>query len=450
VSSSNNGPRVALLIDDPIETKKLSSLFKKMGFNPVCFEDLEVFWNRVGEQRPSISIIDVKLMSKGNIVLKDHPLIQNDDLPIAFYYTNETTPLTVSTYEIFHMGLVKKSTNYGPSLKCALKRAVKYWSLKGKTSELNTKLKTSVKRTLQDAQVRIYLKIIKSWLNFKNEKDFFYSTERVFSNWPEVEKYAWLCLDSSGQKLFSPTISAFKFVEIPEISLGKNTLEGIDSLAEDMGKKVVEESFGEDIVTLKVNGGRKYPEVLIYFKVHKSLKDFNWKMLEEFLGVFYLYHKGRGNFFEVKKKMILDPWEMFSLLDENIDIHGKKYSLIDLDLSSYLTILIGKKNRFYWNRFLNDFTDQVKDKCEFNISCTSPGHLAFLTDWKNGNALFDHLNEVLNEFPFWKYFEGEQEVLSGDYRPKLKMVPSSSRAYLSHLAENSPFFMENSISRSEL
>ena len=185
--SSNNGPIVALLIDDPVETKNLSSLFKRMGFTPVCFEDLEVFWNKVEEQRPVLSIVDVKLMSKGDLILKDHPLIQNDDLPIAFYYTDETAPLTVSTYEIFHMGLVKRSQNYAPSLKCALKRAVKYWSLKGKTTKVNQKLQKTVKRTLQDSQIRIYLKIIKLWFSFKDENSFFDSGEKVFGNWPEIE-----------------------------------------------------------------------------------------------------------------------------------------------------------------------------------------------------------------------------------------------------------------------
>jgi len=448
--SENNGPIVALLIDDPVETKNLSSIFKRMGFTPECYEDLEVFWNRVEEKRPSLSIIDVKLMSKGEVVLKDHPLIQNDDLPIAFYYTDETTPLTVSTYEIFHMGLVKKSANYAPALKCALKRAVKYWSFKGKSTNLNQKLQQSVKRTLQDAQIRIYLKTIKSWLSCKDEESFYHASEKVLSNWPEVEQYTWLCLDHNGQKLVSPKISNFKFVEIPDIELGKNNLEGIDKLAEDMGKKVVEETLGEDSVVLKVKGSRKYPEVLIFFKVHKCLKDFNWSLLEEFLGVFYLYNKGKNNFFESQKKMILGPWEMFSLLDENMDIHGKKHTLIDLDFSSHLTVLLKQKNKFSWNKFLNDFCSPLREKFDFNVSCTSPGHLAFLTDWKNGNGLFELLNESLKDFPMWKYFEEDQDIVSGNFTPTLKMVPPSVRGYLSHLAEKSPFFTENSISRSEL
>ena len=448
--SSNNGPIVALLIDDPIESSKLSSIFKRMGFTPECFEDLEVFWNKVEEKRPSLSIVDVKFMSKGDLILKDHPRLQNDDLPVAFYYTDETTPLTVSTYEIFHMGLVKKSDNYGPSLKCALKRAVKFWSFKGKSKGLNTKLQKSVKRTLQDAQVRIYLKMIKSWMQFKNEKDFLHTSEKVISNWPEVEQYTWLCLDPSGQKLISPKVSAFKFMEIPEIALGKNHIEGIDSLAEDMGRKVVEETLGKDSVFLKIKGNKKYPELLFFLKVQKSLKDFNFKMLEEFLGVLYLSHKGRDNFFETQKKMLLDPWELFSHLDENMDVHGQKYSMIDLNFASFLEVLLKQKNRFYWNKFLMDFCRPLKNKYEFNVSCVGPGHLTFLTDWKNGNALFDHLNEVLKEFPFWKYFDEDQEVLAGSFSPQIKMVPPSVRGLLSHLAESSPFFTENGISRSEL
>ncbi|TDJ07376.1 MAG: hypothetical protein E2O68_03730 [Deltaproteobacteria bacterium] len=448
--NSNNGPIVALLIDDPVETEKLSSLFKRMGFTPECYEDLEVFWNKVEKKRPSLSIVDVKLMSKGEVILKDHPLILNDDLPIAFYYSDETAPLTISTYEIFHMGLVKKSVNYAPALKCALKRAVKYWSFKGKSSNLNIKLQKSVKRSLQDAGVRIYLKMIKSWLIQKNEKDFFHASERVISHWPEVEQYTWLCLDSSGQKLISPKISAFKFIEIPAITLGKNHLEGIDPLAEDMGKKVVEETLEGETISLKIKGNKKYPEILMFFKVHKSLKDFNFKMLEEFLGVFYLSFKGRNNFFEAQKKMILGPWELFSLLDENMEIHGKKYSMIDVNFSSHLKVLMDHKNRFYWNKFLMDFCTPVREKFDFNVSCTSPGHLTFLTDWKNGNALFEYFTEAIKEFPFWKYFEEGQELLAGDFTPRIKMVPPSVRGLLSHLAENSPFSGENSISRSEL
>ena len=133
---------VAVLFDDQNEAKNFSNLFNQMGFLSKCYDDLEVFWHGVSNEKVSLAIVDVKMMSKGETVLKNHPKIKNGELPIVFYYTPETSPLLLSTYEILNYGLIKKSQNYSGQFRGILKRINQYWKFKGEEREYQTKLKT--------------------------------------------------------------------------------------------------------------------------------------------------------------------------------------------------------------------------------------------------------------------------------------------------------------------
>ena len=71
---------VALLLSDIAEVKEISSVFRKLDIVPHYYDDLASFWTGTLEKMPALCIVDVKNMSDGKLVLRDHPLVQAEDL----------------------------------------------------------------------------------------------------------------------------------------------------------------------------------------------------------------------------------------------------------------------------------------------------------------------------------------------------------------------------------
>lgn len=427
---AENKAIVAILLDDQNEASNFASIFNQIGFTPKCYEDLEVFWHGVNNEKISFAIVDVKMMSKGETILKNHPKIKNQELPLVFYYSPEATPLLLSTYEILNYGLVKKSQNYSGQLKGIIKRVNQYWRFKAEEYELSTKIKELEEKIKSLGSVRIY----NSFLYLEEEKTFFDIVERVFESWPDIIKYSFFILEKNGVKITSPKLKGLKYISLGEIDQGRTHLEGFDPNAQKDCYAVASETLGRGFIALRIASQKKYPEILILLTVKPSLEGFGWENFERFLGGIYANYKLRENFFETQRKKIIEPWELFDLLDENMSIHAKKLTLIDLNLSSLIYFLL-KDNKFNWKKFLTDFSAVLRKKVstEFTITIMGHAHLAFLIDWTKGNELFDELMIINNEFPYYNYFENGEPILGMGAKGELKMIPSSVKAYLRYL-----------------
>lgn len=427
---AENKAIVAVLLEDLNEAKNFASIFTQIGFTPKCYEDLEVFWHGVNNEKVSFAIVDVKMMSKGETILKNHPKVKNEEIPLVFYYSPETTPLLMSTYEILNCGLIKKSQNYSGQLKGIIKRVNQYWKFKTEERDSLTKIKELEEKIKSLGTVRIY----NSFLYLEGEKTFYDVVERVFESWPDVIKYSFFNIEKNGKKIISPKLKGLKYVSMGEINQGRTHLEGVDPLAQKDCYQMAEETLGRGFIALKITSQKKYPEILVILTVKSSLDGFGWENFEKFLSGVYANYKLKENFFETQKKELIEPWELFDHLDENMDIHAKKLTLIDLNLSSVIYFLL-KDNKFNWKKFLTDFSASLRKKVPGEFTITMMGHarLAFLIDWTKGNELFDVLMELNNEFPYYNYFENGEPILGKGVKGELKMIPSSVKSYLKYL-----------------
>ena len=425
-----NKATVAILLEDENEAKSFASIFNQIGFKPKCYDDLEVFWHGVNNEKITFAIVDVKMMSKGETVLGNHPKVKTEELPLVFYYSPETSPLLLSTYEILNCGLIKKSQNYAGQLKGIIKRVNQYWKYKSEARESSNKIKELEEKIKSLGNVRIY----NSFLYLEGEKSFFDVVERVFESWPDISKYSFFTIERNERILVSPKMKGLKYLSLGEINQGRIHFEGFDPLAQKDCYQMAEETLGRGFVALKINSQKKYPEILILLKGKSSLDGFGWENFEKFLSGIYANYKLKENFFEIQKKELIEPWELFDHLDENMSIHAQKLTLIDLNLSSIIYFLL-KDNKFHWRKFLTDFSERIRERVSWDFTTTMMGHarLAFLIDWTKGNELFDVLMEINNEFPYYKYLENGEPVLSRGAKGELKMVPSSVKAYLKYL-----------------
>lgn len=268
---------VALLLSDLKEVKEISSVFKKLGVIPHFYEDLKTFWSGTLERLPALCIVDVKKMSEGELVLRDHPAVQAEEMPLLFYYTDKTEPLLVSTHHFYHLGVLKQSSNYEGPLKAILKRLNKvsaleqhYHMLKMTTTAQKEQIERLEMALREEERADNYQSMVKNvcleFEKLRSEADFFKSIEKVFHGVDEIEEFAFLELSFNGQKLISPISHLQKFRNIPSLWLGQACTHGIELFAQNMATQVVVDIMGGDLVSLLIKGSEAKPDKIIFIK----------------------------------------------------------------------------------------------------------------------------------------------------------------------------------------
>lgn len=449
---------VALLFSDINEVKEISAVFRKLGIIPHFYEDLKTFWSGTLERIPSLCIVDVKKMSEGDLVLRNHPYIESEKLPIVFFYSKNTEPLLVSTNDFFHLGLLKKTEHYEAPLRAILKRLNHFMKIEAenhflknekiKQHEIIEKLKIE---NLTIAETDQYQSMVKSVClqleELRGESDFFKAVEKVFQGIDEIAEFAMMELSFNGQKLLSPISHVQKFRTIPSLWLGQACPQGIELFAQNMATQVAVEVMGGDLVSLLIKGNLARPDKIMFVKAKNELfyNQFDWNMLEAYLNGFYASFRNKLDSEPAPSKKFTSSFEAMSFLDQflfgsNINASeevklSKKldYRLIDLDLSSLVDLVLKKSsNRFFWSKFEREFINrlEIQSRVDFRVFDYGVNHLGFLVMAADLDAFFDELKDFSAKFSYWKYFEESDGVLSQIVKPKVTMIPLSAYAYL--------------------
>ncbi len=461
---------VALLLSDLSEVKEISSVFKKLGVIPHFYEDLKTFWSGTLERLPALCIVDVKKMSEGDLVLRDHPAVMAEEMPLLFYYTQNTEPLLVSTHHFYHLGVLKQSANYEGPLKAILKRVNKFTSLEQNYHMLRVTT-TAQKEQIERLEIILneeeradnYLSMVKSvcmeFEKYRFETDFFKALEKVFHVIDEVDEFAFLELSFNGQKLISPVSNNQKFRNIPSLWLGQACIQGIELFAQNMAIQVAVEVMGGQIVSLHIKGAEGYTDKIIFVKSKNEIffNNFDWNLLEAYLNGFYATFRSKLNAPISIDRKFSSAFEAMGFLDQflfgqtvsEVVAHKNLFDmrLVDLDLSSLIQIILKKgQNRFYWNRFSAEFINklEIQSRCDFRFFEYGVANTGFLIKANDLDLFFDELKEFANRFQYWKYFEDTEGVLAQLVQPKVTMSPLSAHAYLTKILKLDPNLQDNS------
>lgn len=449
---------IALLLSDLNDVKEVSAIFRKLGIIPHFYEDLTTFWNGTIERIPSLCIVDVKKMSEQELVLRNHPAVVNESLPIVFFYSQNTEPLLASTHDFFHLGLLKKSENYENQLKVILKRLNHFMKLDSENHLLKNDVKNQTE-TIEKLKVEKwtmnqtdqYQSMIKrvcmEFEDLRNETEFFRAVEKVFQGIDEISEFAMMELSFNGQKLISPISHVQKFRAIPSLWLGQACPRGIELFAQNMATQVAVEVMGGDLVSILIKGNHARPDKIMFIKSKNELfyNHFDWNLLEAYLNGFYASYKNILEREPEVTKKFSSSFEALSFLDQFLfgstssasedtkAVRKQDLRLIDLDLTSLIDVVMKKgTNRFFWNKFEKDFINklEIQSRTDFRVFDYGVNHLAFLVEGRNLDSFFDELKDFAVKFSYWKYFEESDGVLSQIVKPKVTMVPLSAFAYL--------------------
>ncbi len=448
---------VALLLEDLSLAKEFSDIFRELGVIPHFYEDLSSFWNGTLEILPTLSLIDVKKMHEGDLLLKNHPFVINEQMPMAFFFTTGSAPLLHSTFDFLNLGTILQGANYKGQIKSILKRLNKILSYEHKLSNLELekgKLSNQVRGLIEVSQVykednyfEKYLKNIfnKFDTNKKSAFDFFSVCETVFSELQDIVEFSYVELSSNGQRLVSPEGQSMKYVPIPSLFLGKTCKQGIAEFAQNMSSQVAVELLGGEVMSLNITGIEANPDLIIYLRLSdfELAEKVDWTSLESHLNGVYAYFKESGKAIIKREARFITPWEAFSLFDKQVKMASvgeikNQYALIDIDLSELIqTVRVGDCGEFSWKEFFQDFVTRVTSSFSYDLKFMSMGvaNLGVVCDHEHIDQVMNHLKNISVRFSYWRYFEQSDALLTKNLKPEIKMIPASAEAYLLHIED---------------
>lgn len=444
---------VALLVSDLKVAKKLSEVYKTMGVSPYVCTSLSEFWQETLKEMPHMAVVDVKMMNQGDYLLKDHPMVISEELPLAFYYDETSSALLYSAYDTLNFGFIDGRLSLKGQLKAVLKRYNTFnsWQDRAKDAllaeeNLDSKLAKIVKKTEELKEKTFYQalqKSIQGRLELEKEADDFQSAiARVFAPIKEFRSFTFLELSPSKQKLVSPKFQYDKYVEIPSLWLGRTCGNGIEFFAQNMASQICLELMGGELMSLIIRGKSREPDMMIFIRVEgeEFLAQFDWESLERYLSGLYSYFALRGTTENDQAKLNGQTWDLFSLLDDikygalpesRVEGGYERFALIGIDFKELVDRALAQEGmRFYWKRFFSDFLNGLDVQKGINARNYHYDlrHTFLLVDKEEVEHTLSEIKNYCLRYPFWRYFEDADVVLGASLKPEVRIIPMSPQA----------------------
>jgi hypothetical protein len=435
--------QLALLMDDIAEAKELSDAFRELGLYAHFYDNLDDFWVAANTQTPDLTIVDVKKMSSGTILFKNHPKVQKNGLCFAFYYKDETKVLLNSTYGLNHYGFIRKEINLTGQIQNILRRRNEELHLLEQNKELSARVARLQKRSERiqhDAQLSFNFEnqfqsltnLIERIGHAKSKDDFIKNLATVMGQWDQCAQFGIYHLTVNGQKLVSPQIVRPKYKQLPQLWLSKVCEQGIADYAIEMAEEVAFDSIEKMVRVIKITGAYNNPDIIIMAKMDEDrLQEFQWNLFEERLA---------GLYGKVLLQAIAAPtqhaqnditvWEAFSYMDD-IHFHQAKttHKLFVLDFSALLNTIKEKHgNRFYWKSFYSDFKEELTGLLSGNFKMAQYGaqNMMIFIDKTFLEVDYQKIKACISTFEFWRYFEDSSIMMTEQMLPEMKAIAPSS------------------------
>ena len=444
---------VALLCQDLKKGKVLSDIFKQVGVHPYICTSLSEFWGETLKETPHLSLIDVKQMSEGDYLFKDHPKVKSGEMPVAFFFDGETAPLLYSTYDILNLGYIDSRISLTGQVKAVLKRFNSFqgWQERAQSAweaeeQLDSKLTHIVAKTeelKEKSFYESYLKSLQGRLEVEKEaEDFQTAVARVFAGVKEMRSFTFLELSPSGQKLISPKFQYDKYVEIPSLWLGKTCTKGIEFFAQNMASQICLEIMGGDLMSLQIRGRTEEPEMMVFIRVEgeEFLANFDWESFERYLSGLYCHFGWRSLNEQGSTQALGQSWDLYNILDDikfgglpESRVQGgyDRFSLVAIDFEELVERALNQEGmRFYWKKFYSDFMAGLETQkgISFRSFHHSPRFSFLLIDKESLDNDLAQIKNYCVRYPYWRYFEDADVVLGASLKPDVRLVPMAPQA----------------------
>jgi hypothetical protein len=439
---------VALLFKDIKIAQKISAELRKFSIFGHFYQDLDQFWVDIKTDKPDLAVVDIQMMSQEEIRLKNHPMIQSNELPLAFYYSQDSEVLLNSTFSIFHFGTIKEELDLTSQVKLLLDRRDEYLSLKEDAEILRQRVSRLRKRNAEIiADIfdiknvthgqKLALKIGQEVEKNLSSTSYTESVAQVFGNWPEIKSYSIYELNEGKDRLINTNTTSSKYSALPNLFLGERTESGITSFAVDMVTQVARDIMGSQLKVLKINGqSQDVRNLIVVDAKEESLEGFSWELLEFLLsGLYARTLINREETTAVRDEV--SAWDLMSLVDQiQKDKKDSHYRVAHISFHQLNeTVKKNPTNRFYWRAFHKEFSAEVNKLVGDKAISGFFGTKSFLAVLPNEIAepVYNRLRAFSDKFPFYRFFEESALVVSKQLKPQIRLITPGAANALRHI-----------------
>ncbi len=445
--------KVAIVIEDLIVAKEMAQILKKNhGLTSFYHNSLSMFWREtLTNGLPSFAIIDVKRMSEGDLVLKNHPRVKDQTLQLAFYHTEATKILANSIASFTNLGVVSETMDLTNQLKNIVTRLESETELKDQNvvnEEAILRLKNRTARLVSDIsefknreeRTKEAMELVEQLENRMQKAPFMDALLNTMNQWERTINFGLYELNGTAQKLVAPVKKMAKYNELPSLWLGSLAKEGITENARNMSMQVAIDQLGLDVMTVKIQGAKKCPDMLMYVNVEKGVRDeFNWEVFSKLLSGVYARSLAQVQVKEnqVKTESNLSSWELMHIIDEHhYNLKAAEIRLVNLSFKNLVDGIKSKsKMRFFWKTFYSDFVIELEKACgnDFKLSEFGVYHMNFLVKSDDLTKFMHRLEDFVVRFSYWRYFEDSSASLALNLYPEIKEIPLTSYSLMGHI-----------------
>jgi hypothetical protein len=435
---------VALLMEDPHAARELSVALRQAGIFAHFHRDLDEFWVATKLQLPDLAIVDVAKMSLGDMQLKDHPCVRDGSLATVFHYKEETRFLLQSALALPACGFINGDVALVPQVLAIVTRRTAEVTALARAQEMESrigKLQARAGRLMgersQGEQFKAHYDFLalltKEVAEEARSGEFTSALFNRLAQWPAVQQVGMYELAPNRQKLVAPMLQRKAWLALPSLWIGKDCADGIEPFAVDMAWQVARDVFENEPVELRLHGGPRHPELLVYLAVDRErTADFPWDLMATMLSASWRQWRLSRQTNRASLQ-VLPVWEALDRLDQT-HFHqneGEKTLLLSF---TPLLALIKKKtgNRFHYGACYNDFFLQMGQRLHetTRFSFCGPWHVLLFVKGSLLAREHEQLATLLAGFPFWRFFEDETRLMGDEARPTLKPLAPSAVHYL--------------------
>lgn len=442
--------KISLLFSDPVKAQEISKELRKFGVLAHYFHNIHDFWTHCLHQSIDILIVDNSELETGGVSLKDHPRIRNRETSVIVSCNEPILLRTDLLTEMRCVGFINPDDNYLNQLDILLNSVLHFEVLKLERGKLiehrerlrmrNQELHDGFENAKQFAEEFLFVQQIIEVLDTKLETGFLNALDEIFLRLKFVKKYAIFGVNASQTQVVTfhkRNNKTSDFVNLWESSglengLGQSACERIMNIGQDI--------LGGDLVPLKITGSKDKPDYLVLLSVEdKGSRLFPWKTLEEQISFRYLKTLKQT---EVKAEQNMNPWQLLSYLDDfHYHYSRSPKSLIEINFEQIIKLLNeNKSQRFFWENFRLDFEKEIQRYLgeKFEIIDFGAKKIFILVEQENTSTAMTMLEDLVEFFEFWRYFENTGLVLSQKLTPKVQLVNMSSTEILKEKLVDQP------------
>ncbi len=439
---------VALLFKDIKKARDISVILREFSIFGHFYQDLDQFWVDVKDEMPDLAIVDLQMMSHEEIRLKNHPLVQEEKLPLAFYYSDETSPLIRSTFGILNFGHIREEHDHRGQIEQILRRREEHVRLREQSEILEERISRLRKRNAKviseifdiknvTSQQQLALKIGQEIDKNLEQSSFVESLGTVFADWKEIHKFSVYELNVKKERLISSDILTGKYIKLPSLFLGEKIENGIEGFVTNMATQVARDIIGKGVKVLQVRGEAQKIKMLLVLEINEDkFEGFSWPLFEMILSGIYSRTQIGVQETETLKDEI-PSWDLFSFVDQIVkDNKAKEYRVSHISFDSICSVVKSKpNNRFFWRAFYKEFNFELAKIVSGNglLSYFGTRSLIIVTPHEKAQEVHSKLRKMISQFPYYRFFEDSALVVGKEVTPSIRVITASSANILRHI-----------------